>query len=168
MQAEEQDNSRRQALAQYESICDMVDALEFAEEHSSDTIVANDDETDWVNLDEDERETFTRLLGDYSADDLTDPDSCRERIEQDALSVEVRSDWYTPGADEDDKAPAEYRILLCTGGPAVQIVGDLDQYKQPSSARLIHQDWFKPWTEVIEGVAQSTLLRYARCFYFGE
>lgn len=105
----------------------------------------------------------------------------RRRIEEDALSVQVRSGWYQPGASKEDRAPEEYEILLCTGGPACRIVGELDDYCQPTSAQLEVQDWFQPWTEYhpinpadhtfssrIDTKAEETLLAYARCFYFGE
>jgi hypothetical protein len=97
-----------------------------------------------------------------------DRDQAEQRIHEDALSVEVRSDWYTPG-DEDAAKPSEYKILITTGGPAARIIGDLNEYGEPTSARFQYQDWFKPWT-----VANTTseedevMLRYARCFYFGE
>jgi len=96
-----------------------------------------------------------------------DRDRARERIEEDALSVEVRGDWHTPG-DEDGSAPTEYNILITTGGPAARITGNLDR-GQPTSAVFEYQDWFKPWTEVYTGSADAEiLLQYAQCFYFGE
>jgi len=91
----------------------------------------------------------------------------------------VRDGWHTPMYDDGD--PVEYEILLCTGGPAVRIRGHLDQYSQPSTARIEHQDWGTPWTEDRPTVApnpatitgelnayQETLLAYARQFWFGE
>ena len=96
-----------------------------------------------------------------------DEDSARQRIEEDALSVEVRSDWHTPG-DEDAEA-TDYNILITTGGPAARIVGELDQYKQPRTAVFEYQDWFKPWTEVYSDSADTAvMLKYAQQFYFGE
>src|SRR3990167_10157676 len=92
-------------------------------------------------------------------------DEARQAIEEDALSVEVRSDWHEIGGDSD---PGEYRILLCTGGPAVRIFGRLNQYSEPESARLQYQDWYTPWQELIlSSKDYATLLTYAQCFYFG-
>lgn len=95
-------------------------------------------------------------------------ESIREEIEQDALSIEVRTGWHTPfGSDVPEVE--QYRILLCTGGPAVRIMGNLDQYLQPDSAQLEYQDWGTPWTRLpltLEDI--DALLVYARCFYFGE
>lgn len=75
------------------------------------------------------------------AGDCTDQDDARQRIAEDALSIEVRGDWRTPG-EEAQVVPSEFKILLTTGGPAVQIRGELDDYGQPSravgSARLGH------------------------------
>ena len=102
-----------------------------------------------------------------------DNDKAREDAEQtiheDPLSVEVRSLWYDPCAKDADKAPGEFTILLCTGGPAVRIIGDLDQYGQPERARIEHQDWGTPWTEYrINAEDEEVLLTYCQQFYFGE
>ena len=93
-------------------------------------------------------------------------DEARQTIEEDALSVEVRSDWHEPGGDSD---PGEYCILLCTGGPAVRIRGDLGAYSEPNTAELEYQDWFTPWERLpTDSDDEAILLTYARSFYFGE
>lgn len=85
-----------------------------------------------------------------------------QQIQEKPLSVEFRSGWQTHGELE----AAEYRILLCTGNPAVQIVGNLNQHKVPCTATLQYQDWFTPWET--NYVDERTLLRFAQYFYFGE
>ena len=101
-------------------------------------------------------------IGDRTGEER---DEARQAIEEDALSVEGRSDWHEIGGDSD---PDEYCILLCTGGPAVRIIGRLDQYSEPESARLQYQDWSTPWQELIlSSKDYATLLTYAQCFYFG-
>jgi hypothetical protein len=130
-------------------------------------------------------ESIKEMVQDLEcAESEADPDadtfeSAQQRIHEDALSVEVRSDWYMPGSVVDG-APVEYRILLCTGGPAVQIAGTLSEHGEPETARLEMQDWFLPWTEYrptvaaphgethIDTKAEEILLTYAREFYFGE
>lgn len=93
-------------------------------------------------------------------------DEARERILEDALSVEVRSDWEVPGATF---TASEYRVLLCTGGPAVQIVGNLSEHGEPETARLMYQDWFTPWSElIVTGSDRAALMSYVQQFYFGE
>jgi len=89
----------------------------------------------------------------------------REEIELDAISVEVRSSWHSPGQDDSD---GEYRICLCTGGPAVQIVGELDSYNQPYNATLQYQDWFTEWEDYdLAKEEEANLVRYCSVFYFG-
>ena len=90
-----------------------------------------------------------------------DEGDARDAILEDALSVEVRSDWHTPG---DSGADTEYCILLSTDGPAARIVGDLDQWQLPSSATLQVQDWGTPWTDY-RGADEDAMLKYARCFF---
>jgi hypothetical protein len=96
-------------------------------------------------------------------------DRAREAIHEDALSVLVRSGWYEPGKDAG--SPEEFEILLCTGGPAVRLIGKLNQYAEPESVRLQVQDWFQPWTDFAPDRRdddEDVLLSYALCFYFGE
>lgn len=89
-----------------------------------------------------------------------------ERIREDALSVEVRSAWHEPGKDAES---VEYCILLCTGGPAVRIIGALSVNDEPDSAQIQYQDWGTPWTEYrLTSEEEQTVLSYARCFYYGE
>ena len=94
-----------------------------------------------------------------------------EAIQDDALSVQVRSGWHVPSEVLRFEA-AEYEILLCTGGPAVRIVGELNQDGEPVTATLEHQHWFTPWTRVDLRAstvlnAEGVMLTYANQFYFG-
>ena len=92
-------------------------------------------------------------------------DRIREEIESDPLEVLIRSAWHQPGCEE---LADEFYILLCTGGPAVRIIGELDEHLEPYKARIEVQDWFTPWTEHHpDGFNEETLLEYCRCFYFG-
>lgn len=100
------------------------------------------------------------------AGENNDRDDAEQRIHEDALSVETRTDWAPLG---DTGGPHEFRIVLCTGGPHVQIRGQLDDHGEPCRAWLEYQDWGTPMTErVNDDGDQDALLTYARCFYFGE
>jgi hypothetical protein len=100
-----------------------------------------------------------------AAGECTSREEAEQRIQEDALSVEVREDWHEPGYRDKDPA-TEFKILLSTGGPATRIIGELDN-GEPSRAWLEVQDWGTPWTQYFD-ISQDTLLAYARCFYFGE
>lgn len=98
-------------------------------------------------------------------------EAAERAIDESMLSVEVRSSWHTPGGVSGDRKPSEYRILLTTGGPALQLVSDLSEYGEPETAKLQIQDWFKPWSEWRPDDApdyEKTLLTFARRFFFGE
>ena len=96
-----------------------------------------------------------------------DEEGVRTKIQEDPLSIEVRSDWETDGSN---LRAGEFRILLCTGGPAVQIVGSLGEHKEPEKARIEYQDWGTPWTEYEEMTREeeTKLISYCREFYFGD
>lgn len=88
-------------------------------------------------------------------------------IQEDPLSVQVRTDWHTPG--DGDNKPTEYTILLCTGGPAVRIIGDLTEYGEPDSVRIEYQDWFTAWTDyLLEDDEIEDVMTYVQQFYYGE
>lgn len=120
---------------------------------------------------EEELFQFGRDYGEELADLIKDAGDCeseedaRERIQEDPLSVQVRSCWCSPG--EEMKA-CEFEILLCTGGPAVRIRGELDQFNEPYRAWLEYQDWGTPWQRYFDEDTGCALVEYASHFYFGE
>jgi len=83
-----------------------------------------------------------------------------ERMQEMPLSVLMRGGWHAPG---EKPADSEYEILLCTGGPAVRITGDLCSYGEPNTATLECQDWGTPWTRAREQ-DELALLDFARLF----
>ena len=88
-------------------------------------------------------------------------DEARQRIEEDPLSVEVRSGWTdTGGALE----PEEFRIVLCTGGPHVELQGELLN-GEPCTVRALYRDWGDSG-ELFE-FDHAAVLEYCKCFYFG-
>ena len=93
-------------------------------------------------------------------------EAAETRIQEDPLSVEVRADWHTVGAEQ--SRVTEFRIELCTGGPAVRIIGDLDQYCEPENPRVEYQDWFTPWRTLasVTDEQNDALLEYCRVFCF--
>ena len=121
---------------------------------------------------EEARSQFEKIAGLVlalqSADVFARQDA-EERINGEALEVMIRSSWHTPGKDSVD-VPIEYCILLCTAGPAVRIVGDLNEYGEPVSARIEHQDGLNPFETWVGncGSVKKILLAYARCFNLGE
>lgn len=84
-----------------------------------------------------------------------------ERMQEMPLSVRVRGGWHAPG---EKPAASEYEILLCIGGPAVRITGDLCSYGEPNTATLECQDWGTPWTRALYQ-HEIALLDFARLFF---
>lgn len=99
--------------------------------------------------------------GDRASNSLEDAERA---IHESVLSVSVRDGWRQPGTVSEEGA-IEYEILLSTGGPALRIWGELNQHDEPHTAVLQWQDWGTPWTRY--PAPEATLLRFARCFYFG-
>ncbi len=97
-----------------------------------------------------------------AAGDCEDRDDAEQRIQEDPLSIEYRSGWVT---DKNDMQAEEARILLTTGGPAVQIIVELDN-REPHRACLQVQDWFTPWTDYYEEGIGEVLMSYVRVFCF--
>lgn len=97
-----------------------------------------------------------------AAGDCKDLDDAETRIGEDALSAEVRSGWVS---GRTEMVAEEFRIVLCTGGPHVEIRGDIDHNGDPSSARLMYQDWGTPLTEYFgDNLDRDVLVQYASRF----
>jgi len=65
-------------------------------------------------------------------------DDVEEAINNNALSIEFRSGW---GDDKEGMTAEEYRVVLCTGGPHVELQGDLNRYGEPESVRVLYKGW---------------------------
>lgn len=165
------ENSKSEVRAQMASVCAMVAALEcdydrlaeLREERDAHNAEGPEAGNEWNCECPDEAAELAEL--EQAAGDCEDEDAARQAILNDALSLEVRSGWETAGATLE---PSEFRIVLCTGGPHVEIRGELDQHNEPESAQLYHFDWFEGGQEYIGNAdEQAALLTYARQFYFG-
>jgi len=94
-------------------------------------------------------------------------DAIDEEFHEYPLSVQVREPWHNPG--ETGARPAEFEVLLTTGGPGLRIIGDLNEYGQPTSVALQIQDWGIPWTSMnLLRDDEATLLEFASHLYFGD
>ena len=136
---------------------DLLDALTDAESPDKPTAEMALDNWDAENAEE------LKQLKDQ-AGDCESEEQARERIQEDALSVEVRSSWASLGSTLEAD---EFKIVLCTGGPHVEIRGEIGTYGEPSRAWIQYQDWGTPMTQFFD-IEQSTLIEYCRQFYFGE
>lgn len=151
----EQTAAEAQAEAQYQSICSMLDAVDVDYDRLEELKDSMGSE-DWTT---DDLEELEMLQAD--AGDCTDEDDARQRISEDPLEVTVRSGWVNPGAE---MTADDFQILLCTGGPAVRIRGELGNDGTPCRAWMEYQDWGTPWTQYF-GAEQSRLLAYAQHFF---
>ncbi|MBI5270673.1 MAG: hypothetical protein HY856_13460 [Burkholderiales bacterium] len=105
--------------------------------------------------------SIVELIDAY--DNAADSDAQEQALNdiyQDPLEVSVRSGWHLPGVESDD---AEFRIVLCTGGPHVELRGDLDEHGSPDSVKVLHNDWFEGLTDaVMSDGDQAKVLRYCQ------
>lgn len=172
-----------QAIAQANSIVEMVGALnvdydrleelrdelasledDVCESHANHAEFAHQDAvkalTEWrAEYAEELKELEEQASGWVSLD------AVQTDIQNDPLDIKVRADWSNPG---EQASASEFQILLCTGGPAVRIMGELDEHMQPCRAWLEYQDWGTPWAHAVGVIEQDVLLQYCQQFYFGE
>ena len=103
-------NARQQAQAQVSGIVDMIRALECNFDRLEELRETFDDAEELADLEE--------QAGEYA-----DRDEAEDAIYGEPLSVEVRSGWHAVGGDAGEVE--EFRIVLCTGGPHVELTGDI-------------------------------------------
>lgn len=183
----EKSYSEQQAIAQLESIVEMIANLtiEGAAHHyvkdleldkvkalliEAEIIEDNPSEDGTEQPEEDLREKLEQAIAEETitpSDFEFDEESARQTIQEDPLSVQVRTGWYNPGSM--DAKAEEFEILLCTGGPAVRLRGELNEHMEPDRVWIEHQDWGTPWTQYFAESHQiEAMLEYCRQFYFGE
>ena len=111
-------------------------------------------------------ESIMEMVAALDSEDESEQEQARDRIQEDPLEIQVRSGWHNPG---EAVKPSEYTILLCTGGPACRIIGELSEHGEPESARIEEQDWWTPWTDYsLNEEQERAVLAYAGQFFYGE
>jgi len=122
------------------------------------------------------KELYRNYLEADLIDDYDKQDEIREEAQDEALSVEFRSGWTS---NPEEMKPEEFKILLSTGGPACQIIGKLDQYKEPTDIEIQYQDWGTYWESLQLNSTYAdkspnitsdyeALEWFCNCFYFGQ
>lgn len=114
------------------------------------------------------KETVNEYRKAVDGQNWDEADRIRELAIQGALEISVRNDWHAPGFNMVEK-PTEYFVLLSTGGPAIRLIGTLNEYCEPETSRLEYQNWGIPWTEfIVFDDDAKALVEYASFFWFGE
>jgi hypothetical protein len=93
-----------------------------------------------------------------------DHDAITQEIHESVLSVETRTHWAPAGSG--DSEPGEFRIVLCTGGPHVELTGQLDRLNEPCDTEMYECNWGTPRAPYTEA-NQEILDWFAGHFYFG-
>lgn len=170
------DDARNQALAQIASIEAMIAAYdvdydrleELRDERDNYTALNRDGHmtmigADWAKDNPDDAEELAEL--ENAAGECKDQDEAETRIREDALCVEYRSGWTS---DKSEFSADEFRILLCTGGPHVEIVGEIDHRGEPSRCWIVYKDWGTSGELTGADFDHDTVLRYCGFFISGE
>jgi len=171
MSTEHADHAYENARMGMASILGMVQRLEHAQDQDSDCGKDFDTQAEHCPITPEESEAGSGWgASDFTLpeiwDEYHDQEQAEQHIQEDALSIEVRdNEWATPG--QAGYSPTQFQILLTTGGPALRIMGELDEHQEPRRAWLEYQDWGTPWTEYHgDNASQDALLAYSLCFYF--
>ncbi len=148
-------DAQAQARAQYEAIARLVAA------HRLDYDRLDELRDSREELDADDREELAALetiAGEYEEADKV-MDACIENI----LSLETRGGWNSGG--NIDTTPVEYRIVLCTGGPHVELRGDIRDGAYADTATIYFCGWGEGEKELaLTSEEDEILLYYADLF----
>jgi len=107
--------------------------------------------------------------------DWNDDRDIEEEARDEALDVCWKSDDWQPVADNANFTPTKGRVLLTTGGPACQVVCDIED-GYPVNPEIQWQDWGTPWTtpsikcemELDFDTATAALEWFIDLFWWGE
>lgn len=139
----DKDQAKNQAKSQINCICDMMKALKTAQKKGEAV---------------------------YEGE-MVDEEGMTKIIRQNALSVQIRSDWQTSGRP---LTPTKFKLLLYASGPTVRIIGGLtecnpaDEYPEPEDPQVQYRDGFTHWMDYKETTPEQArlILEYCRNYHF--
>ena len=157
-QAQSQVDSIVALMAAFDCDFDQLDELreqrsDWMDEHANDAAL-------WATKNPNDATELAAL--EAKAGEYDDQADVADAISDTPLSIEVRSAWTT--LDDGPLTPSEYRIVLCTGAPHVELVGDLDCHDEPDTVRVIYKDW--DCLGELFDFDRDAVLRFARFFQY--
>ena len=117
-------------------------------------------------------ETIVELYNRFNFDETDDQarEEVAEAAREMALDVCWKSDdWQAVGAKE-GFTPSKGRVLLSWGGPACQVICDLEDH-YPTLPEIQWQDWGTPWTShtlTYKSIEYAALEWFINLFWWGE
>lgn len=140
----EYEDARNNALAHVESILEGMTAAKTLEEETAESV-------------------------EYDGETYTCEYELQDRMQERALSVEIRTEWHVPGSKADGIDPGEYRIVLTFGGPSLEVRGNLNGYNEPDTATVYYRDaWLPERALPLDAERAGAILDFAQIFYYGE
>ena len=133
-------DAKNQAKAQVESIVSLIQHLNW----------------DWGGL------AYDEIPEDC---DYQSREDVEQAIQEYPISVEVRSGW---ASSYNSFEAAEFRIVLCTGGPHVEIQGDIGLHGQPENVKVFFADWGSSGEYMLSEEEREAVTEFCQQFYFGE
>ena len=91
-------------------------------------------------------------------------DEIYEAIIEFPLEILVRPDWHHIGGTSNFY---EYKIILCTVGPACRIIGKFDS-RGPITAEIQYADWVTPWASIAISMKKEGILLEFASFFLGD
>ena len=116
-------------------------------------------------------QTICSWLGINPAQRIADlQDVASDYIRESALSAEVRSGWQQAGDEKMD--PTHYRIVFSTGGPHLELQGELNRWHEAETFEVHASDWSEHHELETDrhgkDFSEDVLQWVASCIYWGE
>lgn len=110
-------------------------------------------------------ESIVEMVKALDTENEEEREEAIQAIVEDPLEISVREGWHGIG---EEATPEEFLILLCTGGPAVRIIGELDRYGHPENPCIQYHDWFTSWETLFDLTDEEleAIQAYCEQFYF--
>ena len=81
------------------------------------------------------------------------------------VSVEVRTDWVYAGF-YGNQHPVDYKIVMTTGGPHIEIYGRLNHTVEPENVNMFYRDGSDSFNVTLTKEEEKTLLWFVKLFQY--
>ena len=88
-----------------------------------------------------------------------DEEGVMAAICENPLDSSYTRESYEDGEEDEEDPITGFTVLLCTGGPAVRIVGDLYAGVE-SNVRVESQGWFIPWQRIALSASEQDAVNW--------
>ena len=142
-----------------------MERLNFNDQIKSNIEIIKELQESYTDIVNQEDASFENILAEVDGEEFYSSTDLYNYITEIPVSVEVRTDWVYAGF-YGNQHPVDYKIVMTTGGPHIEIYGRLNHTVEPENVNMSYKDGSDSFNVTLTKEEEKTLLWFVKLFQY--